>query len=511
MAEPVAPIATNNLTRHVALTKNPYYLAFAETWGKLGDVREGIGGFMDGTYIQAHPREWMDHTAENPSKPTKKLKERRRIARYENFAAAIIDQLLAALFRESPTRTVGEGGEDQEPSDLEAWWEDVDGQGHSIDDYMAKVWDQAATFGHMVLYMDRRPGTGDTAAEAGRLYLTQFQPLAVADWEEDEYGELLWVKLLEKPEPRTTPADTTAAKLQKNRILVVDREKWTRYAAGGQFLETGEHMMGCVPCVWLYAKRRPLIDRIGQSVLYDPQLYIDFYNLTSELRELFRKQAFSILNIPLGTGPDAMDVERAKALLSQEVSTEGVVFSGAAAQYLSAEAANMLAYIEERDKLLRMIYRLVGVFYESDSKDAEAEGSLKLKREEMNQRLSGFADEAEQCEVQIAKLWYRGTYGDSWESRWDADEVSIQYPQAFEDTPFDALLEQAQAAMSLGYPPEILKALRKRLLVKFMPDLGPKEKQAMEAAIDSSVDDVTPMEQSRAELKAMAMKGQVAA
>jgi hypothetical protein len=230
---------------------------------------------------------------------------------------------------------------------------------------------------------------------------------------------------------------------------------------------------------------------------------VDLYNLDSELRELLRKQTFSILNIPLGTGPDAMDVGKAKELLNQEVSTEGVIFSGPAAQFLTADAANVAAYQEERSQLLRMIYRLAGVFFESDSKDAEAEGSLKLKREDMNQRLSNYADELEQADVKIAQLWYRATYGDSWETRWKADGILIQYPQSFDVTPFDVVLEQAQAAMALGFPAEVLKAIRKQLLEKFLPGVGPQEMKKYADAIDNAEDDVTPGENQRAQLESM--------
>lgn len=496
------PVALTDLNAKTAQFKHPLFIAFSEMWTKLGHVREGIGGFLDGTYLIAHPREWVDHKNEQPRVPTKKLKERRKLARYENFAATLIDQMKSALFRDSPLRVLGkyEGQKDREPQGIEAWWEDVDGRGTTIDDYLSFAWDPAATFGHVLLYMDRKGVTGETYAETPTPIVRAYAPLDIADWESDDQGNLLWVKLIEPPPPRENPNEA-AAKQAKYRLRIVTRERWDLYDQSGKWQDGDAHHMGTLPCVLLFGKRRPLIPNIGQSVLYDPQLYIDLYNLTSELRELFRKQAFSILNIPLGTGPDAMDVEKAKALLQQEVGTEGVIFSGAAASFLSAAAENMTAYMEERDKLLRMIYRLAGVFFESDSLDAEAEGSLKLKREDMNQRLSGYADELEQADLALCKLWYRAQYGDRWEAEWDADEVTIQYPQTFDVTPFDAVLEQAQAAMSLGFPPVVLKAIRKRLLVKFLPDLGPREKQEMEDAIETSEDDVMPQETSRARLQ----------
>jgi hypothetical protein len=60
--------------------------------------------------------------------------------------------------------------------------------------------------------------------------------------------------------------------------------------------------------------------------------------------------------------------------------------------------------------------------------------------------------------------------------------------------------------MSLGFPAEVLKAIRKRLLVKFLPDAGPKEMQGYQQAIDAAEDDVTPGEKQRAELTSMAEK-----
>lgn len=502
--QPVA--GTQDIGQKAAQAKHPRYLEFLSTWTLLAHVREGIGGFMDGTYLIAHPREWVDHKNDIPVVPTKKLKERRKLARYENFAAAILDQMKAALFRESPSRLLSknEGKEKGEPEGIEAWWEHVDGpDGMTMDDYWSFAWDAAATFGHMVLYLDRAGVPGETAADAATPILRAYTPLDVADWWEDDQGRLTAVKLLE-PSPRA-PGDTSI-KPMKARVRIVDETTWKLYDSSGKLIQQGEHEMGCLPIVVLYAKRRPLIPNIGQSVLYDPQLYVDLYNLDSELRELLRKQTFSILNIPLGTGPDAMDVEKAKILLNQEVSTEGVIFSGPAAQFLSADAANVAAYQEERSQLLRMIYRLAGVFFESDSKDAEAEGSLKLKREDMNQRLSNYADELEQADLKVAQLWYRAQGADNWETKWKADGVTIQYPQTFDVTPFDVVLEQAQAAMSLGFPAEVLKAIRKRLLVKFLPDAGPKEMQGYQQAIENAEEDVTPAEKQRAELQSMADK-----
>lgn len=111
-----------NLGARVASTVHPLYLVFKPVWTQLAHVREGTGGFLDGTYLVAHPREWLDHsstqtdtttgaktvtTNPNPKQPSPKLKARRLIARYENVASSILEAKKSTLFREQPTRRVG--------------------------------------------------------------------------------------------------------------------------------------------------------------------------------------------------------------------------------------------------------------------------------------------------------------------------------------------------------------------------------------------------------------------
>src|SRR5262245_12171887 len=104
MATQSTSTASQNLTGRQAKFTHPSYVLLHPVWLKLRDVREGTGGFLDGAYIIAHPREWKDHTAEVPSIPTNKLRARKKIASYENFAETIVESLKSALFQEQATR-----------------------------------------------------------------------------------------------------------------------------------------------------------------------------------------------------------------------------------------------------------------------------------------------------------------------------------------------------------------------------------------------------------------------
>ena len=244
-------------------TVHPQYAQWLPVWVKLAHCYEGSGGFLDGTYLVAHPREWEDYKAVNPRKPTKKLKARRTIARYENVAATILDQLKAALFRGTITRTIGKDEDTTASHPLHAWWQNVDGRRTTIDDYMALSWAPCGIYGHIVHLMDLpKAEPGETAADAPAPFLCGYAAPDMPDWVTDEYGALTAVKLLEV-EPRVDIMDPAVADL--TRIRVVTDKDWRLYDSKGTLTERGEHGFGTLPVVLQFANRRPLSPVIRNS------------------------------------------------------------------------------------------------------------------------------------------------------------------------------------------------------------------------------------------------------
>lgn len=527
---PTANVNTDqaNLGPKVAASQHPIYQLFRDTWVQLAHVREGTGGFIsvgNDSYIVAHPREWLDHSSKqtetagdgqqittvrtnpNPKVASPKLKSRRKLARYENVASAIIEAKKAVLFREPPTRRVGAQQNDAEPTGLPLWWDDVDGIGTCMDDAMPAWWDLAATFGHMVLYFDvadSPAGAAVTAADQGWPYVRAYTPLDVLDWHRDDNGALDYIKLLEAVEP--VPSNETRG-VTTFRVRVATKTDWSLFDyKTGKFIEKGQHQLGMVPVVPLFAKRRALLPDIGESALGDPRNYIDLFNLTSEIRELLRNQTFSFINLPLGAGPDAMSVQEAQAMMGQQTGTMNVLFSAQQAAILTGDPANVESYHAEIERVKREIYRETGVQWESDTKQREAEGSIELKREEMITRIAAYADECEQAEYSLAHLWYRWQHGaDTGAVRFTTDEVVIHYPEHFGKTPFEDVLAQAEAAISIGMPALFLKELRKALVTKFegMTNLPTDTLDKINKAIDSAPDDMTPQEQAIAKTEAI--------
>ncbi len=542
---------SSNLGPKVAAQVHPLYSLLRPVWEKLAHVREGTGGFLDGTYLVAHPREWLDHSTRqtitdtntnistvvttinpNPSQPSPKLKARRALARYENVASAILESKKAILFREQPTRRVGvqappkpaaappdpnadplkpvkpvppPAPKPEKPSELEVWWENVDGQGTHIDDALPQWWDLAATMGHVALYFDLAPEPDEevkTAADQPMPYVRVYTPLDVLDWRRNDLGDLVWIKLLEATQTATAndgPSVTTF------RIRLVDEVGWKLYDyKSGKYISQGEHGLGKLPVVFLFGKRRALLADIGESVLGDPRNYIDLFNLTSEIRELLRNQTFSFINLPLGSGPDAMSVEAAQTMMGQQTGTMNVLFSALPADILTGDPGNVASYHDEIARVKREIYRDTGVQFDVDSKDAEAQGALELKRAEMTVRVSAYADECQRAEYGLVSLWYRARHGaDGGPQKMESDQVQIHYPENFADVPFKDVLDEASAAQSLGMPALFLKELRKAMVTKFtgMGSLDQATLQAIIAAIDAAPDDPTPAEKQRQKME----------
>lgn len=510
-----------NLGPKVAATTHPLYQLMKPTWTQLAHVREGTGGFLDGLYLVAHPREYLDHTIvsvdsttqvktstpnPNPKKPSRKLIARRQLARYENIASGILEAKKSALFREQPTRRVGtETGTKTTPTELEQWWNNVDRDGMHIDDAVKQWWDLAATLGHVVLYMDTTSSQADaeTAADESAPYVRVYTPLDVLDWRRDSEGELVWIKLLEATQAPSTGQLGDIQNIATYQIRVVDETSWTLYDfKSGKYLSQGQHQMGKLPVAYLFGKRRSLLADIGESLLGDPRNHIDIFNLTSELRELLRNEAFSVVNVPLGSGDTAMTVNEAQAMMGSQTGTNNVLFSGLPAQMLSGSPGNVQSYHDEITRLKREIFRESGVQWVTDSRDAEAAQALELKRDEMDARLSSYADEIQKTEKQIADLWYRAKYGaETGPQKLEQDELVIHYPEHFSPTPFKEVLEQVEAAQAIGMPSIFIKELQKAIVSKFegmgnlTQDVLDKITKAIDAAPDEQVNAVDRVKQ----------------
>jgi hypothetical protein len=330
--------------------------------------------------------------------------------------------------------------------------------------------------------------------------------LDVLNWLVDDDGNITSIKVMEAVPPQDFNSLVTTYV-----IRVIDMEGSTIYnhKTGKKTVDFQPHGLGRLPVVWLFAKRRSIFQDIGESVLGDPKNYIDLYNLTSEIRELLRNQTFSFINLPLGTGQDAMTVETAQAMMGKQTGTMNVLFSAQPAQILTGDSTNITAYHDEIERTKREIYRETGVQWDADTRSAEAQGSLQIKREEMVTRIAMYADECQKTEYDLADCFYRAQYGaDRGPSKLEEDKLTVHYATERGLPTNENMLERAQAAESLGFPPEVMKAIRKQFLRVLIPPDSPEELfTTLDEAIDAA-QDPTPADLLKAKITALAQPPQ---
>ncbi len=504
-----APLGTTGPVLGVA---HPLYTTYRPVWQQLLDVFEGAGGFLSPSkpYLVAHPREYLDHsiteTAEDgttpvkvvpnpsPTAPSPKLLERRKLARYENYAETLIEQLANALFRVEPTRTFNEkaAAPTTGKRPIEEFWDDCDGVGTKWIDFLRQAWIVAGVFGHMVIYFDHPPD--DRLVPIARAYT----PLDVPDWLVNEYGQMTQIKLLEAA-PREsfgTPAAQTAAQV---RVRVVTEVGWSVQLSNGAALEADNHGFEQLPVAFLYSKRRAIIPFIGKSLLGDPMKFIDLYNMSSEERELLRKQTFSILNVPVGENGN---IDREQALIGRQSGTGNILFTSEAANYISADGENVIVYHAAQDRLIRSIFRSALLPWDTDSKDAEAEGSRRIKREDLNTQLSKFADELQMVDNLAADLVYQAAYGAAWRKWRDSDGLGLGWPESFDVTPLEDLLKQYTDGVSMELGETATKETKKRAARVLLPDMPQDKQQTIDDEIDA-MEVITEEDRRQDEMKAM--------
>jgi hypothetical protein len=225
---------------------------------------------------------------------------------YNNLVEPIVSITHSYLTEEPPTR------EGLTP-DLERWLPSVTPLRLSMDRFCASVLLRGQICGWLVTVADT-PATdqGPSLATSKGPYLSMFWPQQVLDFDTDDDGRLVYVKLCTKHYlPR---ASFMEPKVPAHRYTMWYPDRWERYTVveipdekGGEPKyeilppEGGFNKLARVPAT-IFRWRDLLCDPVrGQpQILTVAQLARDLYNAESERRHLHRANAFNMLVMPGG-------------------------------------------------------------------------------------------------------------------------------------------------------------------------------------------------------------------
>jgi hypothetical protein len=513
---------------------HPLYQAWYPTWRLLGEVYEGDGGFLDGSNLVPHPRELVysklangDIDTTKPPVEKDKFKRRKALARYENFAQAMVDLFVDHQYTKGIVRSFA-GAKDaasaaKEP--IAEWWKDVDGLGTNIDEWLKQTQVMADVFGHVFVVMDREQPqdfTPKTAAEEGPLVLRVYTPLDALDWLAP-HRKLTAIKFIEAIERKTLQESSTfaadanggagldpqrgTAAIPNVQYRVWTGTDWTVYAKDGTRSGGGPHAFGELPIMTFYAKRRPRIPVIGRSLLRDPKLFKDHFNLISELRELLRGQTFAMLHITLAENES---VDDARGRLGDHAGIDTIIWSKGEANFIAAPGGPADTYMKEIAQVEAKMFRLSGVGGDTDSHVAESEGSRRIKAMDLNRLLAGHAAEAQRLDIALNRKWYIGTYGkDQGLKKWTDARLSIVHPSEFYVEELEQTISDTLESLELPMGETFSRLIRERAVPRVLPmideedldtitqEIGALVKQeqadkvAQQAALQAAADAVT--------------------
>lgn len=446
--------------------KHPLYRELLPHWEFLGESYKGGRAWFSKNifrYMKEGDIEYGDRV--------------KRAYRF-NHTREVVDLVNKYLFRAPISRKT-----EDVPEQVKTFWESVNSQGMSIDEFMRIVSLKASIFGRPWIVIDNRiTGAGEEGeAEGLDLYAYLVPPQQVPDYAFDEAGELLWVLIEEHYRDDKDPIESTGDVSIRYRLWT--RESWHLYAfkkgrgaQGGVWVEesNGRHDLGLVPVI--PANNSVVTDLWDCPALIADVAYLDraVANYASNLDAIIQDQTFSQLAMPAQNvlpGDDAYN----KLL---EMGTKRVfLYDGEGGQgpaYLSPDPRQATLIISAIQQLINEIYHSVGLAGERTKQDNSkgidnSSGVAKSKDfERVVALLSSKADALEVIENQIVKVVC------AWAETDAPEQEVVTYPV---ESQFDVrtLYDEIDVAMKLrimSVPAILIQEQMGRLVEKLFPDLG---------------------------------------
>lgn len=453
-------------------TLDSVHQGFAENqehWRLMLDAFEGIGGFASGEYLWRYRNE----TGED-------YDARKAMARYHNYVEAIVDIYVHHVFtQEADRQTTSE--------DLKEWWQDVDGQGTSMTDFLRdRVVPLALAAGHTGILMDATPDepTGPSVADQrSRPFLMQYNALAIRDWR-TKHNTVTAVKLLEAV-PDGTIVELAPTGDEAKQYLIWDEEGWARFSHDGELIDSGLPKLELVPFEVVRPKPSVLKSFCGRSLFSHGRIIQALYNRMSEEDEVLRNQAFSLLTIEVD--PEHGDVEQAKKQIGTEFGTTRAIVVGGSAKYISPDMEVPDQVRQNILQIIRELYRVAHMRYERDSLQAESAEAIRLQFKELNEMLQGLAAELQRVELRLAQFFFAwtSTTPEQAKQAFDAAKVTVNYPDEYFVADLRLDLDAWAQAIAMDLGKTMTQRIKKKAVRRLEPELPVEEAQIIDGEIEA--------------------------
>lgn len=456
-------------------------------WRILRDAYEGTGAFLrsveavstalggagnveGGRYSLARRRETYLKPFRRESAESFTARAERSV--YTNHVAPVIDVYHGHLVRRRPERASTSDA-------VTLWWQDVDGRGHDIGEWVAGVALRAQLNGWCAVLVDR-PDTAD--ASAARTTATTLDPAEVRDWQVGTDGALDWVRLVSSWCERD-PA--TGEDVEYIEASIWTRTEWARVRMvedeGEQWAEVGRwgapHSLGRVPVAVLRWQ-----EQLDPRALYGLSqvqgvvpLALALFNNESELTDHLANANFALL---------AVQSDDHDALANLAIGTNNGIRYGtneAAPSFVSPGADVAMQYSLRSEQLRAAIYtaaKMEPPGARPDGGDAASGIARAYDFSQTDAGLQTFARQLTRFEFDLVDLvaaWSAAGSGDAVKRARDATKIT--YPQRYDaagirddlGAMFAVLDDKVRAQM----PPAVVREARLGIARGLLPEATP--------------------------------------
>lgn len=449
----------DNFDSGIAITnpndKTPIGLVTVNPYTFVDDAYTGEGGFQDGSHLMPHPRE-------------RSFRERKGYSFYVNYFKPILNSLVNPIFKTPCLRDYSEN----EMYGL--FVDNCDNAGTKLNEWIKTFSKMVKRHGAGFVVMDNISDVpnnlGETLATRAIPYIYYKKASEAVYYKTDKYGVLVEIAFFEYIE-------------EKKVFRLWTRGKWELYEEfkDGELkklIRAGIVQGNIFPVI-------PFCISDSGEILPNPPLYdiarinTAIYNTWSELREIQRKQGFSILTIP-GRPPtsDSMEAGTGSALYYDNSTTNKP-------EYIQPEVGIQQGYLETIKKLTEDIYRqanLAGVTGVTDSSGIARQWDFQATDSELQE----FARNIEYFEVKLAEMFKQWTN--------QSFDFSISYPEDFGVVDVETEMKQAKSLFELGMPEEVKKEVKKNLIRSFFSYKNDVDIDKLTESIDKYIE---PIEQNK--------------
>ena len=384
-------------------------------------------GFENGTYL-------IPHTSERNEKYTR----RKNMAYYVNYVKPVIDAHVNPIFNTEPARQ-------GMSSTFQRFIEDVDGNNTSITRFMKKVAIMAKLHGVQFVVVDMAKIDDDQIVteadiENNRIYpyLYSVSPAQVNNWATDKFGKLISISYV---------VNNSIIDEQGNAKDVEETWTWTETTCkksvdGSEEVLANE--IGIIPVVPIYGVINATDDLIPQSDLYGiARTSLAMFNACSELRELHRNQAFSILTYPIGDEDDYENGDEPIRIGTADL----LMYRGSSSvspEFITPPSDSSDVLMDEIQLMIREIYRQANMQFATQEQVSNVSGLAKAyDNQQLYQTISELADGLQRAERKIASIF--SLYMDE-----PMDNYSVSYNKEYGVTDTTEVLTNATTALSMN-------------------------------------------------------------